>query len=169
MRHAKAAALAALLIPLAGLAGTAPAASQDGQEGPAERPLVLQTEGLQPGERFRCTIPVDLHYEGENPPERISIIAGAYAGPDRLGSTGLTPESRPLVAEWQGLEKDYEQIPLQFELASGQCRQVDGLRIDFARCRLEGGGPAEPCRQLMRFADAPADDPLYLPLAKAEP
>lgn len=165
MRYAKAVALAALLTPLAGLAG----AATDGELERAERPLVLETEGLQWGERFRCAVPVDLHFEGEDPPAKVSIIAGAYVGPDRLSSTGLTPESRPLVGEWQGLQKDYEQIPLQFELASDQCHRVDGLRIDFARCRFAADGPAEPCRDLMRFSGAPADDPLFLPLERLEP
>ncbi|MBK8906414.1 MAG: hypothetical protein IPM60_00445 [Rhodospirillales bacterium] len=128
-----------------------------------ERPVVLSSTGVEKGEAFACRIPIDIEYQGSEPLEQMRVIAKVYDGEEELASTGLASGDEPLVRKAVEGGWIYSSVPLQFDLTAALCQRVDGLRVEFASCMF-GEHPAEDCLDKIRFANAPKDDPLFLPL-----
>lgn len=129
----------------------------------AARPVVLSSTGVEKVEAFACRIPIDIDYQGSEPLTRMRVIAKVYDGEEELASTGLASGDDPLVRKAVDGGWAYSTVPLQFDLTVALCQRVDGLHVEFASC-VFGEHPAEDCLNKIRFANAPKDDPLFLPL-----
>ena len=143
--------------------GSSGAAAQTEQRPIGLKAGEIEAGEIEAGEAFGCRIPIEIEYDGTPPLRQFRVIAKAYRGDRELASTGIADGDRTLVAKPVPGGLAYVPVPLQFGLSAATCRQIDGLRITFARC-VFGTRAVDDCRAHMRFTDARPGDPLYLAL-----